>query len=162
MLTSEWTRRIRTEGLERIRVCLDRLSAEQVWDRPNDSSNAIGNLILHLAGNVRQWICAGIGGHRDVRDREHEFANREPRSRADLLDTLTGAVDDAERVIEALTKDALEQTYRVQCYTESGVSILIHVIEHFSYHVGQITWQTKALIDDDLGYYAGDDLNQTG
>ena len=65
-----------TNAFDRIRHCLGQLSDEQVWQRESEAMNSIGNLILHLCGNVRQWIVSGIGGAKDVRQRPNEFSER--------------------------------------------------------------------------------------
>jgi hypothetical protein len=71
-------------ALERIEHCLEQLNDEQVWVRSQPSLNSIGNLILHLCGNLRQWIVAGVGGSPDVRNRPAEFAERGPVPKEDL------------------------------------------------------------------------------
>jgi len=152
----EFTRRINEEGLQRIIKCLAFLTEEDVWKRPNENTVSIGNLVMHLSGNVRQWICAGLGKQEDVRTRDLEFSTKEGISKEELIADITRAVQDATKVIQNLTPAELNETYDVQVYKENGLSIVVHVIEHFSYHVGQITYAVKSLKNVDTQYYSED------
>jgi uncharacterized damage-inducible protein DinB len=116
--------------------------------------------VLHLCGNVRQWIGSGLGGAADGRDRAAEFSERGPIPKADLLARLEGVLAEADQVLDRLDPETLLQKRPVQAFEESGLSILVHVVEHFSYHTGQITTFIKTRKNVDLGYYAGIDLNQ--
>ncbi len=87
--------------------CVEQLSDRQVWWRAAESQNSIGNIILHLCGNLRQWIVAGIGGHPDVRDRSSEFSERRMIHKAELLDRLGNAVEEATGVLAGLTPRTL-------------------------------------------------------
>jgi uncharacterized damage-inducible protein DinB len=158
-LIRETERRLFEESLPRIEKCLSLLGEEEIWRRPNVRSNSVGNLVLHLAGNVRQWIVHALGGAPDERERDAEFAERGPVPKDELMATLLRSLDDVRRTLDGLDPATLLETRRVQGFDENGVSILVHVVEHFSYHVGQITWVTKAWRDVDTGYYAGLDLN---
>jgi len=155
-LQTEFTRRINEEGLQRIIKCLAFLTEEDVWKRPNENTVSIGNLVMHLSGNVRQWICAGLGKQEDVRTRAIEFSTKEGVSKEELIADITRAVQDATMVIQNLTPAELNETYDVQVYKENGLSIVVHVIEHFSYHVGQITYAVKSLKNVDTQYYSED------
>ncbi|MDX1478052.1 MAG: DinB family protein [Saprospiraceae bacterium] len=157
-LIREVKRRIRNECLQRVTYCLDQLTDDQIWWRPNDQSNSIGNLVLHLCGNMRQWILSGLGGQPDTRERQLEFDQRGPVGKAELLRRLHQVVDEIIPVIERVQPDDLTTVYDVQIYRESGLAILVHVTEHFSYHTGQIAWITKMLTAEDLGFYAGEEL----
>ena len=156
---TECNRRLFDESLPRIRKCLGLLSEEEIWARPNTETVSVGNLVLHLCGNVRQWICSGLGGQADHRERAKEFSNPGPMPTAELLDRLETTMRDARAVIDACDPDALLEKHPVQIYEESGVSILVHVVEHFSYHTGQITYYTKTRKCVDTGYYAGANLS---
>ena len=81
----------------KVRRAVEALPADALWWRPNDASNSVGNLLLHLEGNVRQWIVAGVGGHPDRRDRPAEFAARESATAAELLARLDAVLDEATR-----------------------------------------------------------------
>jgi uncharacterized damage-inducible protein DinB len=138
----------------RIGSCLDRLSAEQIWARGGENENAVGNLVLHLAGNVRQWIISGVGAAPDVRERDAEFAARGGASVADLKERLGGTVTEAVAVIGAVSPERLTERLTVQKYEGSVLEAIYHVVEHFSMHTGQIQFATKMLTGVDLGFYA--------
>jgi len=143
---------LRRHHLPRIERCLAMLSAEQIWWRPNESSNSAGNLALHLAGNVRQWIVAGLGGAADARQRDLEFSERGPVPRAKLVRTLRSAVLDACKVIRRLTAEDLAAGYQIQKLPVTGLNALLHVVEHFAFHSGQIIFITKQIQSRDLRF----------
>lgn len=143
----------------RIAQCLDLLSEQEVWQRPNASSNSVGNLVLHLCGNIRQYIISGLGRQPDSRERDAEFAANEGFTKQELLQKLTDTVAEAARAIELADDDSLLTERKVQGYTLTGIGIIIHVVEHYSYHTGQIAFWTKLLKDEDLGFYGSSDLN---
>ncbi len=158
ILVKEVKRRLLDESIPRTRQCLETLSPEEIWFRPNDHSNSVGNLVLHLCGNARQWIIAGLGQVPDVRTRDQEFAEQGPLPTAELYQLLDQLERDLVPALEALSPENLVRAYTIQGFPESGLSVLVHVVEHFSYHVGQITYFVKAHKDLDTGYYAGLDL----
>lgn len=145
--------RLYDESLPRILTCLDQLEEAQVWWRPNESSNSVGNLVLHLSGNVRQWIYSGLGGFNDSRRRQTEFDERGPISKKELIHLLTTTMEMVRPVFNNLPVEVLLQRRPVQTFTESGLTILVHVTEHFSYHTGQIAFITKMLKDKSLEFY---------
>ncbi len=149
-------------GESRVRLgkCLDELAAEDLWQRPNGSSNSVGNLLLHLNGNLTQWVLAGFGGADDHRRRDTEFAAREGSGKEDLLSHLGSTLDAVLGLLAGAGDAELLRVRPVQCYQASGISIFVHVTEHLSYHTGQIAFWTKQLKDKDLGFYAGVDLNR--
>lgn len=138
---------------ERIQHCLGLLSAEQIWARGSEESNSVGNLVLHLSGNVRQWIISSVGGSTDVRHRDQEFAARGGVEVAALRNLLKETVDEALDVIRGLTADKLTDTVVVQGYNKSVLEVVYHVVEHFSLHAGQIFYATKLALNVDLGFY---------
>jgi uncharacterized damage-inducible protein DinB len=141
------------ELARRIETCLGELTDEQVWTRHSDNENAVGNLVLHLCGNVRQWIIAGVGGQRDVRDRDSEFAARGAVPKADLAERLRGTVEEAAAVIVGVSPERLAEKLLVQKYDVTGLEAIYHVVEHFSHHVGQIIFATKLMRGTDLAFY---------
>ncbi|MBK8612143.1 MAG: DUF1572 family protein [Flavobacteriales bacterium] len=153
-------RRLR-EGQERIHHCVGLVDDAQLWHRANPNVVSVGNLILHLTGNVGQWINATLGARRDDRQRQQEFDLAE-MDRRQLLERLDSALVSAIDVIGGLSTKDLTRSWNVQGFQESGLAIVLHVVEHFSYHVGQITLHTKLLKDVDTGYYAGQDLQRKG
>lgn len=151
-------RRLFDECLKRIGLCLDQLTDEQVWWRPNESSNSIGNLVLHLNGNVRQWILSGVAEQVDVRNRQTEFDQRTSIHKEKIWAQLQQTMEEVRTVLDKLSPHELVDRKPVQVYEESVVAMIVHVTEHFSYHTGQIAWITKMLTDEDLGFYKGVDL----
>ncbi len=154
-LLSEVQYRLFDEFLPRILTCLDQLNNEQIWWRPNENSNSIGNLILHLCGNVRQWISSGLGGQPDSRKRQSEFDERRVLDKEKLVSELLSTMMIARAVILEVTTQDLLTRRKVQTFTETGLTILVHVTEHFSYHTGQIAYITKLLTGNSLGFYNG-------
>jgi len=140
--------------LPKIRAAVERLGEEDLWWRPNEASNSIGNLMLHLAGNIRQWIVSGVGGAPDRRDRAAEFARREPVDRDDLLALLTEAVLEAEAVIARTDPGDLNERRAVQGRTVTALEAIYHAVEHFGMHTGQILYIAKLRAARDLGFYA--------
>ena len=137
----------------RIEDCLGRLSAEQVWARGSDNENAVGNLVLHLCGNVRQWITSGVGGKPDIRVRDREFSARGDVEPAELVERLKGTVEEAVGVIDGVTAERLAEHVTVQKYDVTVLEAVAHVVEHFSEHTGQIIFATKLLTGQSLDFY---------
>jgi uncharacterized damage-inducible protein DinB len=144
----------------RLRRCVEPLSDEQVWWRPNAASNSIGNLILHLNGNVRQWIVASFNRLADERNRPAEFNEAGSIPASALLDRLTGTMQDATDVLSRLTEADLLARYEIQGYNVTGLEAVYQVVEHFGLHYGQILYIAKSLTGADLGLYR--ELNKTG
>jgi len=138
---------------QRIGVCLDQLSFKQIWWRGAETQNAVGNLVLHLCGNVRQWIIAGVGGEPDIRERDEEFAARKSISIDELKATLGATINQAVAVLEGLTASQLLERRTIQGYDNTVLEVVYHVVEHFSHHTGQILYATKLLTGNDLGFY---------
>jgi len=154
--------RLYDESLPRMIKCVEEVSDEELWHRHNQNCNSIGNLVLHLTGNVNQWINTGLGGDKDDRERQAEFDNRGEISRVEMVARLNAVMERAKEVLKGMQENTLLSLHSVQGFEETGVSIVIHVVEHFSYHVGQITYIVKFLKEIDTGYYQDDDLNIIG
>lgn len=159
LLIQEVKRRLFEESIPRAKKCLSLLSEKEVWERPNENSNSVGNLILHLCGNVRQWLISAMGEQEDVRERQKEFDERGPLPTQDLIVLLDKLQTDAEKVLHAIPPKALLKSFQVQGFTESGISILVHIVEHFSGHIGQITYIVKAQKNIQTGYYENQNLD---
>jgi uncharacterized damage-inducible protein DinB len=144
----------------RLRKAVETLSDEQVWWRPNEASNSIGNLILHLNGNVWQWLVASFNRLEDQRDRPAEFSATGDLTAADLLARLGQTQEEAAKVLAKLTQEELLATWHIQGYTVSGLAAVYQVVEHFGLHYGQIVYITKMQEGRDLGFYS--ELNKTG
>jgi len=148
------------EYLIKIEKCLDELNEEDIWRAPNESSNSIGSLILHLCGNITQYIISSLGNTNDIRDRDSEFNARGGISKSELYGKLMSVVNEAKNVIREVDLEGLQTIRSVQGFKLSGMGIIIHVVEHFSYHTGQIAFWTKMIKNIDLGFYSDLDLNQ--
>lgn len=147
-------RRLLTEEyLPKIERCVEKLTDEQVWWRPNPQSNSIGNLLLHLSGNARQWIVAGLGGASDERQRQTEFDERDVVPRAELLGRLKTTVADVDEVLSSFDASRLLDNFRIQGTEATALAAIFHVTEHFSMHTGQIILLTKMLANLDLVFY---------
>lgn len=136
----------------RIARCLKQLSEEEIWWRPNTASNSVGNLVLHLQGNVRQWIINGMGGQPDRRDRDREFAEAGPIPRRVLLAGLRKTAKEADEVLGNLSKRDLLREFSIQGYNVNGLQVVCHVAEHFALHAGQIIFVTKLKCAKDLRF----------
>jgi len=142
-----------TQLSERIGTCLDQLSAEQVWARSSDNENAVGNLVLHLCGNLGQWIGCGIAGQPDTRQRDAEFAARGNVTPDELKSKVMSAVAEAASIIGGLPPERLTERVQIQKYNVTVLEAVYHVVEHFSGHTGQIIFATKLFAGTDLGFY---------
>lgn len=162
LLLAEVRRHLVVDGLGRCRKCLSELSEAEIWLRPNEHSNSVGNLVLHLCGNVGQWIVSGLGNRPDTRQRQLEFDERGPVPASELLLRLESVMTEVDEVLNEITPDKLMQPIEIQGFKENGLSVLVHVVEHFSYHVGQITYFVKWKKDMDTNYYGDQDLDITG
>ena len=143
--------------LPKIERCLERLTDEQIWWRPNEQSNSIGNLLLHLSGNARQWIVCGVGGDTDSRDRDAEFAQRDVIARDELHSVLKRTLADVDATLAQFDADRLLERRSIQGLDVSVLEAILHVVEHFSMHTGQILMMTKMLTNADLAFYDFDD-----
>jgi uncharacterized damage-inducible protein DinB len=144
----------------RMRTSVESLSEDQVWWRPNESSNSIGNLLLHLNGNVTQWLLVSFSREDDRRQRSAEFAQRDPLAKRELLDRLGATLGQVGEVLARLTTDDLAAPMQIQGYQVTGFDAIYHVVEHFGLHYGQIVYITKMLTARDLGFYR--QLDATG
>ena len=149
------------EYLPKIRRSLQGLAPEDLWWRPNEASNSMGNLVLHLAGNARQWVVSGIAGRPDIRRRQEEFDRREGLGIPELLAHLESALAEVDSVLAELDPAELEGTRVIQGLEVTVLDALYHVVEHFSMHTGQIIYLSKLRSDLDLGFYRDRDGNIT-
>jgi len=147
------SRRYLREYLTKIRLSVSVLDDQVVWARPNEASNSIGNLMLHLAGNARQWIVSGVGGAPDLRDRQREFDQRTALAVTTLIDRLEQTISDVDRVLASLTPADLHTRRTIQANDVSVLEAIYHVVEHFSMHTGQIILLAKADQPDRVRFY---------
>jgi len=139
--------------MPKIEKCLDLLSEEDVWWRSHETNNSVGNLLLHLSGNVRQWIVSGIGGAPDSRQRPLEFSERNPIPKEIVWSKLQDAVADASQVLKTFPAGQLLEKRNIQGFDNTALQAIFHVVEHFSLHTGQIIYITKLRQGRDLKFY---------
>jgi uncharacterized damage-inducible protein DinB len=133
------------EYLRKIEAAVPLLTESQVWWRANPHSNSIGNLLLHLEGNLSQWLLAGLGGQPYERRRSAEFAAHEGAPARELLARLRDVVQRCIAVAASIDDDALAARHEIQGYARDGFGVLLHAVEHMSYHTGQIVLLVKQL-----------------
>jgi uncharacterized damage-inducible protein DinB len=148
---------LRKDYLPKIRLAVEALPTEDIWWRPNDACNSIGNLILHLAGNVRQWVVSGIGGAPDLRRRQEEFDAGGGLSGDELLAHLEEALEEVDRALSGLSETKLGARRVIQGMDVSVLDALYHVVEHFSNHTGQIIYISKLRAGKDMGFWEVED-----
>ncbi|MCX2719553.1 DinB family protein [Lentiprolixibacter aurantiacus] len=139
--------------------CLDMLTEDELWVRPNEASNSAGNLILHLCGNITQYAISALGRKEDIRERDLEFSTRGGYSKQQLTNKFSKVLKEAREVILSRTREEWLSEYKVQGFVLSGIGIAVHVVEHYAYHTGQLAFWTKQLKEVDLGFYSGTNLN---
>jgi uncharacterized damage-inducible protein DinB len=147
------------ENSKKLKTCLDELDETDIWKHPNQHSNSIGNLVLHLSGNIRQWIISSLGNIEDSRDRDQEFSADGGYSKSQLAEKLFSTVEDAKNIIRNISVEDVLKKRKVQGTMVSGIAAIIHVAEHYSYHTGQVIFWTKLVKDIDLGFYSSANLN---
>ena len=137
----------------KIRHCLEVLPADAIWRRDDDASNSIGNLLLHLSGNIRQWIVSGVGGAPDARQRSAEFGAREGEDGAALMERLLATVREADDVLASLDAQRLGERRTIQGRDVRVLDAVYHVVEHFSMHTGQIILLAKRFAPGRVQFY---------
>lgn len=159
-LVNEFEFRVFEESYARIYKCLTMLNEKQLWSSPNSTIPPAGCQIMHLCGNARQWILSGLGELPDNRDRDQEFIVQENIRKSDFIFLLENLKSQLNRYFQELTENDLEEIYSIQGFKVTGFSAIAHVMEHFSYHTGQITLLTKIQTGKETGFYSEIDLNQ--
>lgn len=152
LFVSASVRRLR-QFLDRVSVCVERMDDRQIWARSGNGANSVGNLLLHLSGNIRQWIVSGVGGAPDTRVRDEEFSAEGGIAGEELLRRLRQTVEEACATIEKLTPEQLIERRTIQGYDVSVLEAVYHVVEHFAQHAAQIFFAAKILTGEDLGFY---------
>jgi uncharacterized damage-inducible protein DinB len=146
-LDAEFLQMIRSRLLDdyprQIRACLDAIGEEDLWWRPHDQANAIGNLVVHLAGSNQFYLGHAIGGRPNVRQRDAEFAARGDRTKADVFAVYDHSRATMQQVLDTLTPARLVETTTASGTPSSFARILMHVTHHNALHIGQIVWVTK-------------------
>ena len=140
----------------KLRHCVNALPSDVVWARPNAESNSIGNLLVHLAGNVTEWILGGVGRQTVERYRAGEFAQTEGANASELLDRLESVLGKADAVLAGLTERDLPRSITVQARETTVLAAIYHVVEHFAMHTGQIVLLTKIYAPGTIHFYEDD------
>ncbi len=148
------------ESTRMIQIAFSKITDEYLWERSNNSSNSLGNQILHVCGNMTQYVISSVGEQEDRRDRDAEFDATEGYDKNVLLEKLKVTVTQVKEIIQNATEEQLLKKRYVQGFHFSGMGCVIHAVEHYSYHTGQIAFWIKELIDKPLGFYDGLDLNE--
>ena len=146
----EFSERKLGEMTKKLMTCLDRLSDDQIWARGGPHENAVGNLVLHLCGNMRQWILHGVGGKPDVRTRDAEFSADGGMGRAELAALFTTTIDEVRSVIAAVPQERLVEIIHPQGRETSVLGAVYQVVGHVQEHVGQVILLTKQMVGTDL------------
>ena len=147
------------ESVRMIEKSLAQLNDDEIWEKPNSQLNSMANLLLHLSGNIRQYIISSLGERPDIRQRDQEFSQAQDQTKSALLKEFKTTIEEATAVIENCREDQLLKKREVQGFELDGLGIIIHVVEHLSYHTGQIAFWVKYRKEKDLGFYEGQDLN---
>jgi hypothetical protein len=131
-------------ALARIKHCLGQLNDEQVWHRSQPGLNSVGNLVLHLCGNLRQWVVAGMGGAPDVRNRPAEFAERGTVPKDELLRRLEAVVEETKRILAGVDARQLTEARRIQGFDVTGGAAIFDSVPHFRGHTQEIVHMTRS------------------
>ena len=136
----------------RVQRCVEELPDDDIWWREHETNNGVGNLLLHLTGNLNQFVLSGIGGAQDTRDKPGEFAERNRIPKDEILRRLHQALVETDRTLERLDSGRLLDCTVVQDRERRIFEVLSVVIEHFALHVGQIIYITKLKTGKDLKF----------
>ncbi|NND62420.1 MAG: DUF1572 family protein [Flavobacteriaceae bacterium] len=165
-MNDSWITEFKNDAIFRLRESnrmnlksLEHISEKELWLRPNSKANSIANLLLHLCGNIRQYAISSLGGTKDIRERDSEFSTTEGFEKTELITQLFDTVEEAIETIENASEEQLLRKRNAQGFNLSGIGIVMHVVEHYSYHTGQIAFWVKQLKEIDLGFYDSSQLN---
>ncbi|MGB0376665.1 MAG: DinB family protein [Flavobacteriaceae bacterium] len=147
------------ESWRMLQIAFEQVEEDWLWERPNGVSNSLGNQLLHMEGNMCQYLWATLGGHPDKRQRDQEFSATQGELKP-LWKALEETLKKSKAVIAAASEDDLLKNYSVQAYDLSGIGLIVHAVEHFSYHTGQVAFWVKLRKAQPLGFYKGVNLNQ--
>jgi hypothetical protein len=141
-------RRHLADKVGRIGHCVGQLDDEQVWWRPHEAMNSVGNILLHLCGNLRQWLVSGVGGVPDARDRPAEFAERRPIAGDELIRRLEAAAAEADAALDALDGSRLLEPRCIQGFDETVLSAIWGSLEHLGGHAQEVVYVTRLQLGD--------------
>lgn len=147
------------ENIRMIGIALSKVSEQEIWIKQNQALTTLGNQLLHSHGNMTQYILSGLGGNPDERMRDLEFNTEGGYTKDELLQKLLLTAQAATTIINDATPENLVRKRYVQGFHLSGMGLVLHAVEHFSYHTGQIAMHVKLTTDEPLGFYDGLNLN---
>ncbi|RMB57336.1 DUF1572 domain-containing protein [Dokdonia sinensis] len=147
------------ENIRMVSIALSKVDDDETWVKQNLAINTLGNQLLHIIGNLKQYVISGLGGEADNRNREEEFNAEDGPTKDELLKQLLHLGQEVTSTIQNASEEDLLKKYKVQGFDLSGMGLVIHAVEHFSYHTGQIATLVKLVVNEPLGFYAGLDLN---
>ncbi|MEO8146276.1 MAG: DUF1572 family protein [Bacteroidia bacterium] len=150
------------EYMLRIKKAIADLNHEQIWWKPHPNTISIGNILKHLNGNVTQWMISGLGREEDHRNRAEEFKDDEMPAKEILLNKLSLTISKSCNVIENISDDDLQTSITIQDFETTKLAAIYHVVEHFSWHSGQVTWVSKMLQGENhhIAFYDDNKLNE--
>lgn len=147
----DWSRfRLMSHYRPRVEKCIDALSDDDIWWRQHETNNSVGNLVLHLTGNLRQFIVAGVGGAPDTRDKPREFAERQRIKKEQLIRDLQSALQETDTALARFDPNRLLDITTVQEKQRTFLEVIAVVVDHFALHAGQIIYITKMITGKDL------------
>jgi len=149
-----------SESQRMLSISLTKIEAAQLWERPNDNCLSLGNQLLHLKGNMTQYVLSILGQEADIRNRPLEFETQNGLQLEELQEELNSTLEKAKKCIQNCSEELLLKKHVVQGFHLSGIDVAVHATEHLSYHTGQIAFWAKQLINSQLGFYEGLDLNK--
>jgi uncharacterized damage-inducible protein DinB len=159
-IVKEFEQRVFEESYDRIYRCLSLVRDEDLWRQLHPNVPSIGNMILHLSGNARQWILSGLGERPDNRERDLEFVPQPNIKKSELVFLLENLKVNLKQTLNELPEAEFLNYRSIQGFEVTGFSAIVHVLEHFSYHTGQITTLTKLITGKQTDYYGNVDLNK--
>ena len=139
-------------AVERVEHCLDQLNDEQIWWRPTESQNSIGNLVLHICGNVSQWILSGVGSLPDTRDRPSEFSERGPLEHSLLTLKLQESLKAVQQVLQTVNETRLVESQVIQGFQTTGLGAITHSVTHFTGHMQEVICLTRMQLGADYQF----------
>lgn len=146
-----------SKGIEKSRLtikhCVDQVSQEQFWWRPEPDMNSIANILLHLSGNIRQWIIAGMNGAIDDRDRPKEFQDRSGAPKDLIWKAFSETLDEARLTLSRMNSASLGIVRKIQGYEVNGVDAIYNSTSHLQGHTQEIIYITRMLLGSSYKFY---------
>ena len=149
------------QATQKVKHCLGQLTEEQIWFRSEQQQNSIGNLVLHVTGNLRQWGIVPFSGSEDLRDREREFSQRQPLKAEQLLSPLEQTLAEGAKIWSGLSETELEQGYSIQGFEVTGCFAILHTVTHYVGHTHQIITLTRQQLGSNYRFHWTPDKPRT-